>query len=412
MRLINTANYELRQFNENDLPSYAILSHRWGHGEVNYQEWKDAQKSQVRIDSPGYRKIAKFCAIAKNDGKAWVWVDTCCINKSNSSELDAAIRSMFRWYQNAHTCYVYLDDIQGSKARNITTSRWWTRGWTLQELIAPKRVAFYNAQWGRFGSKQDFSREISKRTNIPEAVIEDTTSSLYKQCPHAQRLSWAAGRETTMTEDRAYSLQGICQVDMQTRYGEGNEAFMRLQMEIMGNFAGESLLAWKPPVHRSQVDNVGVLATSVDAFQSCANLSVLGKHSSKGFKPRRTGPGFTKRDWVTLTALAIPLWPKPVEGQPKPVQRDLRTRVPPNYKQPKYWAIPLTTETKDSKSAEYSSILVVAERDTQPGSYKRVECFHWHPSHEARDEQLSRFYEIGRPSAQDKVFHLQNTSVY
>ena len=218
---------------------YAILSHTWfaDEDEVNFEDMtKASAKSKL-----GYRKI-QFCGDqAAKDGLDYFWVDTCCINKSSSAELQEAITSMFNWYLNAAVCYVYLADVSVSEeeANNqaprykwesaFRGSRWFTRGWTLQELIAPASVAFYSTQGIRLGDKSSLEHEIHEITGIPRGVLRGDALHTFSVI---DRLSWAEKRQTKRQEDKAYSLLGIFNIFMPLMYGEGDHAMIRLREEI------------------------------------------------------------------------------------------------------------------------------------------------------------------------------------
>ena len=153
MRLLqynNRGDFSLTEFFESNIPKYAILSHRWGPEEVTLADLKNGNYKKMA----GYGKI-QFCGEqAKRDGLQYFWVDTCCIDKSNSTELAEAINSMFRWYRDATKCYVYLRDVSRPQSYSadgsnedwestFRKSAWFRRGWTLQELIAPASVDFF-----------------------------------------------------------------------------------------------------------------------------------------------------------------------------------------------------------------------------------------------------------------------------
>lgn len=224
-----------------DIPSYAILSHTWGedHEEVNFKELTIGP----RADKAGYRKL-KFCAgQAARDELQFIWVDTCCIDKSNNTELSEAINSMFRWYQSAVRCYVYLPDVQtddgdpnNSKQLwepQFRKSRWFTRGWTLQELLAPRSVEFFSASGNKLGDKRSLERQIHEITGISVQALRGTALSEFAV---SERMSWAESRQTKREEDKAYSLLGIFDIHIPLIYGEGmNSAFKRLQEEIDKN---------------------------------------------------------------------------------------------------------------------------------------------------------------------------------
>jgi hypothetical protein len=225
-------------FVRNKIPPYAILSHTWKEGqEVTFADLKDLGNA-VNADSQskeGYQKI-RFCAQqAKRDGLDYFWVDTCCIDKANHTELSKAINSMFRWYQNAKRCYVFLSDVEndaleGNGESAFMQSRWFTRGWTLQELLAPQSVEFFSKEGARLGDRELLKHPIHKVTGIP---IEALSGSDLSNFDVAKRFSWAANRQTREEEDGAYCLFGIFGVHLPLIYGEGKErALKRLKKEI------------------------------------------------------------------------------------------------------------------------------------------------------------------------------------
>jgi hypothetical protein len=221
------------------IPPYAILSHTWGHDddEVTYRDMMDG----TGRDKAGYKKLT-FCAKkAKRHGLRYFWVDTCCINKSDAIEIQKSINSMFLWYKNAARCYVYLSDIvitshergQLSKINwesCFQTHRWFTRGWTLQELLAPTLVEFYSQDGELLGDKRSLERLIHEITGIAVQALRDNDFSHFDV---EERFRWAENRETKHEEDWAYSLLGIFGVFMVPNYGEGKDyAVRRLRKEI------------------------------------------------------------------------------------------------------------------------------------------------------------------------------------
>lgn len=244
MRLIHGETLRLEEFTDNHIPPYAILSHTWGLEEVTFHEMKvdlpkEARRSLISDSKEeSYRKIEYCCAQASKDGLTYSWVDTCCIDKSSSSELSEAINSMFRWYSNAAICYAYLSDV--SLTTKGIQSRWFSRGWTLQELIAPRNIKFYTMKWEFIGTKQSLCKSIAGITGIDEETLLDPTSLSSASVGH--KMSWAAKRQTTRTEDVAYCLMGIFDVNMPLLYGEGEKAFIRLQEEIIKENDDHSLL--------------------------------------------------------------------------------------------------------------------------------------------------------------------------
>ncbi|KAK2600175.1 hypothetical protein QQS21_005120 [Conoideocrella luteorostrata] len=241
MRLLqrdDAGNYSLTQELSDNIPPYAILSHTWGPDEVAFMDL--AKKPSDWQRKAGYYKI-KFCADqARQHGLQFFWVDTCCINKSDSVELQTAINSMFRWYRDAKKCYVYLSDVSSltDSGRESTTpwddafrkSRWFTRGWTLQELIAPKIVDFYSKEGTWLGDKQSLEPTIRDITGIPASALRGTPLSDFTV---VERETWARNRQTKYEEDLTYSLLGMFDVHMPLIYGEGREkAQKRLREEV------------------------------------------------------------------------------------------------------------------------------------------------------------------------------------
>ncbi|KIM60329.1 hypothetical protein SCLCIDRAFT_58566, partial [Scleroderma citrinum Foug A] len=226
---------------------YAILSHRWGLKEVDYyneivdlMKMKKGERDEIRTRD-GYQKILNSCKLAKTDRIDWLWVDTCCIDKRSSSEQSEAINSMYRWYENSKICYAYLHDFEGWSFPT-KQNMWFSRGWTLQELIAPRKLQFFNKQWKSIGTKRTHADDLNKVTRVPVDILMDGLTS-NRPCV-AQIMSWAASRKTTRIEDQAYSLLGLLDVNMPMLYGEGKEAFQRLQLEIIRKSNDQSIFAW------------------------------------------------------------------------------------------------------------------------------------------------------------------------
>ncbi|KAG7293670.1 hypothetical protein NEMBOFW57_003725 [Staphylotrichum longicolle] len=198
----------------------------------------------------GYSKIAYACGQAGKDGYQYVWIDTCCIDKRSSADVSEAVNSMFVWYQRAAVCYAYLEDVHFDDYTEgymtwkdqFSNSRWFTRGWTLQELLAPRKVVFYAKGWRLLGTKASLVKSIGKITGIDELTLLEP--KLIHNASVAQRMSWASQRTTTRTEDVAYSLMGLFGVNMPIIYGEGKRAFIRLQEEIIKRSDDHSIFAW------------------------------------------------------------------------------------------------------------------------------------------------------------------------
>jgi hypothetical protein len=243
MRLLNVHTLKLHTFYGDAIPKYAILSHTWlaADEEVTFLHLQTQEPATWR-QLPGAKKIFYTCQQARGDGHTWAWIDTCSIDKSNNAELSEAINSMFRWYQRSEVCYVYLSDHVYRPNSDPFTSRWWTRAWTLQELVAPKHVQFFDAYWQEIGTKSDRADDIASRIGIDARTLHDSRQ-MYLQCV-AQRMSWASNRQATREEDLAYSLLGIFNINMTMQYGEGEKAFIRLQQEITRTTSDMSIFAW------------------------------------------------------------------------------------------------------------------------------------------------------------------------
>ncbi|KAI6145910.1 heterokaryon incompatibility protein-domain-containing protein [Pisolithus tinctorius] len=261
---------------------YAILSHRWG-AEVGYEEMtglvkmEKGEREEIR-QRTGYQKLIRSCEQARKDGHKWLWIDTCCIDKRSSSELSEAIHSMYRWYQNAQVCYAYLSDVDElprptepydpwlRTPNDWQESEWFTRGWTLQELIAPRELKFFNKDWAPIGNKRHLAAVLQDITGIPREVLRDGLGG--KPLSVAQIMSWAAHRKTERVEDRAYSLMGLFGVNMPMLYGEGEKAFQRLQLEIIRTSSDQSIFAW----NRWKPRTVSVLADDPSDFRGCGRI--------------------------------------------------------------------------------------------------------------------------------------------
>ncbi|KAM5544352.1 hypothetical protein V8D89_002012 [Ganoderma adspersum] len=295
MRLLDLITGDFIEFSSpsTTLP-YAILSHRWDATEQTYQDIQAIQKLFEKngpSSTPALRpclpscsslshngassfppspalpqsiwdphsglsnKVCHACDAARRDGFRYLWIDSCCIDKTSSSELSESINSMFVWYRDAEVCYTFLVDVPTapfamleSKGSAFRTSVWFTRGWTLQELIAPRQLVFLSRTWEPLGTKACLSKLIEEITGIPMSVLasggQGTIHRSLDKCSVAQRMSWAAHRNTAKVEDRAYSLLGIFDIQMALLYGEGERAFLRLQEEILRRIPDQTIFAW------------------------------------------------------------------------------------------------------------------------------------------------------------------------
>jgi hypothetical protein len=304
MRLlkVDSPELELVEFFGNRIPEYAILSHTWGDDEVLYG---DLHTGNYR-HKEGYKKILYTCDQARKDSVRWCWVDTCCIDKTSSAELSEAINSMFNWYNRAYICYAYLADVHKGISsdigevklpqcdmdrtdvvlirdqydsdprppqtvnKDIPDSRWFERGWTLQELIAPFLLRFYDSSWRYLGDRdEELLHLVCDRTGLTSDILGNPAKLRY--IPVARRMSWVARRQTTRKEDMAYCMLGIFGVNMPLLYGEEENAFVRLQEEIAKKSDDHSLFVFSSshsvvPIVRQ------MLATSPSDFAMCSNL--------------------------------------------------------------------------------------------------------------------------------------------
>lgn len=285
---------QLEEYYDDYVPKYAILSHTWGEEEVSYQALLKPDSKKLA----GYEKIARCCSLAAAGGFQYVWIDTCCIDKASSADLSEAINSMYRWYQNASVCYAYMADVesprvcQGSPLGHdpsgwtfkerfmFLNSRWFTRGWTLQELLAPSALEFYDKGWSILGTRTSLKNEIVMATGIAHEYIDDCRSASV-----AAKMSWASKRKITRLEDMAYCLMGLFDVNMPLLYGEGRKAFLRLQYEIVKEVDDESIFAWR----EHGLEMSGLFARSPRAFQDSGNIVPV------------EFPRFQRRDTYTMT---------------------------------------------------------------------------------------------------------------
>ncbi|GAW19450.1 hypothetical protein ANO14919_089370 [Xylariales sp. No.14919] len=264
MRLLDTTSYELRNGEQGSFrqEGYAILSHRWVGLEITFDELKN-HTAELRtgtrpLSSPQVDKIRGACETARNQGIKWMWIDTCCINKNSATEESESINSMFKWYREAKLCITYLSDVKRDAGLPITSSKifqrtyneepseWFSRGWTLQELLAPQDMQFYDRDWAYIGTKREMADTLARVSGIDARYL--TGASHFREACIAVKMSWMAQRTTTREEDMAYSMVGIFGVTMTPQYGEGRGAFMRLQEILLSTYHfDESLFAWKMP---------------------------------------------------------------------------------------------------------------------------------------------------------------------
>jgi hypothetical protein len=292
----------LEEFFGDKISPYTILSHTWGDDEVTFADLTHHPVAAAGKD--GHRKIDFTCAQTLLDGHGHAWVDTCCIDKSSSAELSEAINSMFDWYAASVVCYAYLSDvIEADGHASFEKSRWFTQGWTLQELLAPTDVVFFDSNWTRLGMKLETSNFLSIVTGIDTDILLQPTR--LQSCCVAKKMSWAAHRKTTRSEDAAYSLLGIFNINMPLLYGEGTRAFIRLQEEIIRRSSDDSIFAWgllaglersieytadilALQVPNSRCSTTAIFARSPSDFQDCGGMDFTSRESS-GFNSTNLG---------------------------------------------------------------------------------------------------------------------------
>jgi hypothetical protein len=351
MRLLDTTMFELRTDSPEFFKSegYAILSHRWNGAEITFDEIarhaSDLRKAgDRRMKSPQLDKIRGACETARKIGFRWLWIDNCCINKSSATEESESINSMFKWYRDARVCVSYLSDVklgfssgppsyeaaqhmehkstektQTDMLRSVNyggPSEWFSRGWTLQELLAPQQMYFYDKDWDYLGAKtrESLAPEIERITGIDVGYL--TGEKHFRKACIATKMSWIAGRTTTRIEDIAYSMLGLFNIMMTPQYGEGQRAFMRLQQELLRTTTDESLFAWKMPqpdagdrfdIEMNRETNWnsnewGLLAPSPEWFRGCGNVTIEG-----GPQIQRPAHAFeTSRQGLQITLMPIP----------------------------------------------------------------------------------------------------------
>ncbi|KAK7216126.1 hypothetical protein V2G26_004129 [Clonostachys chloroleuca] len=278
MWLINAHTHALEEFLSGDTtPPYAILSHMWSrpaNAEVSFTEMRhDLPSAQLK---PCFAKISKSCDISKSHLLDYVWIDTCCIDKRSSSDLSEAINSMYNYYRDSAVCLVYLSDVDAGGGDNnvtraeilerVSRSRWFLRGWTLQELLAPRTRHFYDQSWNFIPSGDDLLETLARAGNLSVEILKN--QGQISKISVGERMAMASRRQTTRAEDMAYCLMGIFNVNMPVLYGEGGKsAFRRLQLEIMSKSFDQTLFAW-----RADIPDSGLLASSPSDFINTPRL--------------------------------------------------------------------------------------------------------------------------------------------
>ncbi|KIK99530.1 hypothetical protein PAXRUDRAFT_822692 [Paxillus rubicundulus Ve08.2h10] len=304
-----------------DLLKYAILSHRWGVGEPEFRD----MSSKIHRERPvpaglGYKKLLKFCEKARDDyGCAYAWSDTCCINKESSAELAEAVLSMYRWYRDAHICIVHLAG--SSSVKDFPNEPWFTRGWTLQELLAPKRLRFFGKDWvpirpkGEAQENSSFHRPDDKSSPFMlNAISEAADIGLdhlknFNLNPNSvavsEKMRWASNRKTTRVEDVAYCLLGIFDISIPIAYGEGGRSFYRLLEAIAQRCIDPTFFAWvgEPSIYSH------ALPASPAGYGSKETAGVVAKIKSLASRYPIGDSGYT----ITKLGLRVKLLVVPAE---------------------------------------------------------------------------------------------------
>ena len=317
MRLLSTHKIQVYEISSDtsSIPAYAILSHTWDGDEISLLDieglhgyWESAAGSSDVLVSKkkSFEKIRRATRVARQHGFKYIWVDTCCVDRTNSDDVFEAVNNSYMWFQDAAACYAYLSDVEPADRDDVFAekssfrrSRWFTRSWTLSELIAPEKMEFYARDWTHLGSKgaEKFLKLLAKLSGIPIDVLNRQTD--LEDVSIATRMQWAAGRHTTRVEDIGYSLLGIFGVQISINYGEGSNAFIRLQQEILPKTHDQSLFAWfaddDPPQAPSQqageIKMWGLLADSPRRFAQSGNLQPVTNSTVAEIPWGMTGKG-------------------------------------------------------------------------------------------------------------------------
>lgn len=331
MRLLDTTTFEIASNSPAVFKQegYAILSHRWVGWEITFEQLGrhiDALRAAgtTPLESPQQDKIRGACQTARSKGIKWMWIDTCCIDKSSTSELSESLNSMFQWYRDAKLCITYLFDVirKGAKIEDFNNeadqpSVWFSRGWTLQELLAPRHLEFYDKNWDPMGDRAELAEQIEEITGIQSKYLKGEGRDDPRTACIAAKFSWIAKRQTEREEDMTYSMLGLFGVTMDPRYGEGWGAFTRLQKELLSSSRDESLFAWKMvqadaglrllSVARTQQQDDwtenewGLLAPRPVWFKDCSQMTVTSPGVGKQYIERHDGGSFIRQQGVQIS---------------------------------------------------------------------------------------------------------------
>ena len=343
-RLLHTRTYELHFDNElekgvND--EYAIVSHRWLREEITFSTLSNAGLSNPAVRSLSMKKIRGACEKAREHGIDWLWLDSLCINKANSTENETAIKSMFIWYRDAAVCYTYLSDVVFPGAVGLTKpntgmferegqagrySEWFERSWTLQELLAPKDMRFFDKDWQFMGTKNHLAIPLGIITRIKVSYLSGSED--IQDANVAAKMSWMAGRKASKIEDVAWSMLGLFNVTtLRPDYGMGAKAFVALEKALIQQFADETIFVWTAPrsglpktiSNRDWADDEwGLVAPSPDCFRNSGDLlkdNTIRSREACTFSPQGLVLSVPDKEWnQNLNRLYLSQFLFPVAG--------------------------------------------------------------------------------------------------
>ena len=229
---------------------WIMFSHTWEGKEPTFWDVNLVDSVWKLDKSPLNEKLRQFCQTAREDGYRWAWSDTCCIDKGTSAILSQSLTSMYSWYEEAAETLVYLADVlSSSQLGALTKSRWMTRAWTLQELLASKIIRFYDREWKPYLNDMHTNHKESPaiKQELAHAMGVGPETITYFRPEHLgvrEKLRLASTRNATVEEDIAYSLIGIFSSDITPRYGLGETALGQLLENIVARSGDVTVIAW------------------------------------------------------------------------------------------------------------------------------------------------------------------------
>jgi hypothetical protein len=314
MRLLSIDTFECEQFT-NDVPKYAVGSHRWSHDEALLDDVRASRNPH----GPGFRKLRAFANFMKDNLPTvhHLWIDTCCIDHQDAEEVSQSLNSMFKWFRNAEICLAYLADVEDAADREqFRHSVWFTRCWTLQDLLAPRVVVFLSNSWEVIGNKGVSTQahwisrhgaslgpglewDVSEVTSIPEQILHDYESSYDLGAEF--KIGWMNGRASTREEDPWYALCGILDVAIGTNYGEGHARARRRLLDAVNWRRRPNTLYSDRDVTRSQIRLLEILRAEDDDATIVGTLAPVSIHNP----PRYVALSYTWGEMVATTSITI-----------------------------------------------------------------------------------------------------------